>query len=652
MLTWRIWYRISLIIGLICLNLRLVAPIYGQTSLHAEKLWQYGQGVIQDFDWIEQTLILATSNGIWQTSPTFNKPATRFNPAFSQPPDAFEKGEGWTSRLISSLDGTRFLSQDGDARWRIRDAHNGAILVTLSPKTNIHVAAWQPNGGTIATEIYDAAESSEQQSKVALWDTQTGKVKITLGGSSSPIAALSWNPAGTLLAVRLVNGKIAVEDIVQVKRLRDLTADPISTTVIAWSPDGTKLAAAANMSSSLKLWRTDTFDVLTLPNQPMFIDALAWNADSKKLAGILPDGTVETWDVETGDIVPLSPKTNTTASNASVRLVWNGEQLGELDRTQQVRIWNTQTKELIGKSAEFKSNLNAMAVSRDGASIALSYHGSNEIDILDGKTGLLKQTLDTDPTLTLEVTDISWNFSGQLLAVGSGKTLYIWQPLANPKAIQVHNIFAPQFSWSPNDMLGVVSRVDQKEVIRFIDGKTGKQALPARQEPNLAFIHWSPDGSQIAMYRYKESDTDTAPVQLDILNLQQNAITTLKFPFSGTSRMTPTDSFLWIPNSSGLVGYTAAPVLLWKWNVNESEAHIIASVTNSIQANQAFPLKSNERGDMLATIVAGEAIVLKADTGQEILRLGSTSPLNNLFGWGGNDKLFIYNGAVQAYQLG
>src|SRR5258706_9224787 len=98
----------------------------------------------------------------------------------------------------------------------------------------------------------------------------------------------------------------------------------------------------------------------------MFIDALAWNADSKKLAGILPDGTVETWDVETGDIVPLSPKTNTTASNASVRLVWNGEQLGELDPTQPVRLWNTQTQKLIGKSAEFQNNLKALAVSPGG----------------------------------------------------------------------------------------------------------------------------------------------------------------------------------------------------------------------------------------------------------------------------------------------
>jgi len=58
-----------------------------------------------------------------------------------------------------------------------------------------------------------------------------------------------------------------------------------------------------------------------------------------------------------------------------------------------------------------------------------------------------------------------------------------------------------------------------------------------------------------------------------------------------------------------------------------------------------------QRGDMIATIVAGEAIVLKADTGQEVLRLGSGSPLNNLFGWGGNDILFVYDGVVQAYQL-
>jgi len=71
MVNWRIIARIGF---LLCLAFTLPASVQSQSSLSAQELWQYGRGVIYDFDWNEQSLVFPAGGGIWQVDPLSGHP--------------------------------------------------------------------------------------------------------------------------------------------------------------------------------------------------------------------------------------------------------------------------------------------------------------------------------------------------------------------------------------------------------------------------------------------------------------------------------------------------------------------------------------------------------------------------------------------------
>lgn len=640
---------------LMCFNVTLILSLQGAQTFRGEKVWQYGRGIIQDFDWVGTSLFLATSTGIWHFDPAISKSLTKLNTMSSPPSNKFEAGNGWTYRLLSSKDGTRFISVDDDSILRVRNAQTGAVLASLVQRSTPHNFAWQPAGVLLAMEDYAPSEPEERRNQVGLWDTLTGKQVGTVGGYASPIVGLNWHPSSDLLAVRLADGTVVIEDVKHGKQLHKLVAASITTTSLEWSPDGTKLAAAGNRTSPVKIWRTDTFDILGASNQPTFVTNLAWNTDSKRLTGMLPDGTIRVWNIETGDVGQPPPETSNYVDYPVERLAWNGDQLAILDHSRQLYIWNTHTSNFIDEDLGFTGELQYLAASHNGKLIALSYRDADNVIILDGTNGTFKQSLIMPSAALLNISDMAWDPSDQYLAIGSEKTLYIWHFGANlqPQVVEVSDIYEPKISWSPDYTLAVVSKIFQKEELQFIDAKTSQQIFPKKQIPGLTSVSWSPDGRWLAMYRLNlQRESNSLPQQqIDVWDKSQNVGVTINFPFSGASRMAPEEYFLWQPDSSHLIGLTVGAKLFWRWHIGTSEADIFAAGPGSNQADQALPLTNNSRGDLLATIAFGGVQIFDANEGRQLLSLSEFATTPPFFGWGGNDQLFIYDSTVQAYQI-
>lgn len=640
MVTWRPLTYIALLL-VFCFSSSV--SVQSQSSLGMEELWQYGRGVIYDFEWNEQHLVFPAGGRIWQVDPLSN-----------QPPAEKEKE---LFHLSTSSDGTHFITYDA-GNFLLWSAQTNTVVTTIRPGgyAESDAVAWHPEGNLLATVGHDTDTSPEYPYRVELWNTSTGDRTATLGSYAELVVALSWHPDGAMLAVRQSNGTITIENVISGEQIQELTVNAGNSATVAWSPDGSMLAATSGSQSPVNLWQTDTFEPITATHQPTFVVTLAWNADSVRLAGALPGSGVGIWNVETGELTSLGVEASDSIDRVVEHIAWHGDQLAALDRTRRLHVWDVGENALVWDSTkhQFHSEVWAMAVSRDGALVAVGYDYTKEIPILDGATGTLRQTL-RSPRLLYRLSDMEWSPSGEQLAVGTG-ILFIWSlgQDASADPIQVDNL--GKFSWSPNGTLAVASQAWREEELRFMDSKTGEPLPEMRELPGLMSPHWSPDGHYIALYRYNPPGEDDAipPYQIDIWDMQQHAIaTTIRFPHSDDHRRHPSPFFLWLPDSSGLIGFTQGGAL-WRWQLDAREAKILVPEPPFDTTNQLFPLSINACGDLLAVsnpMTNGQVHILDVDSGGLLFALDDLAAGSNFFAWGGDDRLFVYDGVLHAYRI-
>ncbi len=636
MVKWREFAWMGL---LVYLTFTVPTSVRSQSTVSAQELWTYGRGEIQDFDWSEPDLTVSTGSRFWQIDPLSGQSPTQVTA------DVF--------RLSTSPDGLRFVTREQN-EILIHDAHTGEVIARI-PRSygGSDWLAWQPNTNLLATPGYNKDNPPERQHYVELWNTVTGEVAATVGGYADNIIAFSWHPAGDLLAVSLASDTIIIENVERGEEVRELRVGN-SADAIAWSPDGSQLAAKTNAELGVMLWRTDTLEPIIVESHPPYVMTLGWNSDSIRLAGALPGSGVGVWNVETGELTSLGGEADDGIDRVVEHIAWHGNLLAALDRTRRLRVWNVGDGELVWDSTEhqFQNSVGGIAVSRNGEFVALGYDNSREIDILDGATGALIQTLQAPRRL--DITDMAWSPSGEQLAV-SDNGLLIWSFGSNESADPIEVDDVDDMSWSPDgEALAVSSYYHRSDELRLIDAVTGEE-LNSLEVPKATISQWSPDGQYIAIFRYNPPSEDGTipPYQIDIWQWQRNLTATVNFPRSDENTMRPSQGFLWLPDSSGLIGYTDQGTL-WHWPVGYQEAEIIVQGPPMDAPRERFRLSINARGDLLAVSTPTadwQLQILDAETGALLLAFDDLASAPGFFAWGGDDRLFVYDGILHAYQI-
>ena len=307
-----------------------------------------GKGGITDIQFSpDGTLLAVGSNiGIWLYDAETGKEISLF--------------AGICSSLAFSPDGRflingggDFFSNLGDSRWKngvemwevatgrkvplldappaavFHFAEDGKTLVSLSKSRDtiswldINTGSRTVNqlgerSGHVHLEVYalmqDKIAIGNNNGKIALWDTNTGKKLSTIRGRTemiqlpdhvkedNSVLTLAFSPDGT----RLASGD---RDSVN---LWDTTSDDAPITlqkhtsypdhyVLAFSPDG-KMLAGGSEDSTVQLWDTTTSEsIVTFTSHSSNIDALAFSPDGSTLASGSSDGTVRFWNIKTGE---------------------------------------------------------------------------------------------------------------------------------------------------------------------------------------------------------------------------------------------------------------------------------------------------------------------------------------------------------------
>ena len=251
---------------------------------------------------------------------------------------SYEQSSGSVLSIAWSPDGKRI--QASSQTVKIWDAKTGTLLVEYQPhsmlsgmvpsthanpqaQTNlqsggnfVYSSAWSPDGTYIASSVDGGAYGYEVQ----VWNTHTGVLAYKLQPNAAPTASdyiesVNWSPDGKYISFT-VDGKVEVWSVATKKM-----ATSRSGGNSVWSPDS-KLIASIGAQGTIDVWNPITNAVVyTYSGQVGGVFSVAWSPDGKRIASAGSD--VQVWDATTGKNVYVYRGHGNAQNTSIISLVWS-----------------------------------------------------------------------------------------------------------------------------------------------------------------------------------------------------------------------------------------------------------------------------------------------------------------------------------------
>ncbi len=120
--------------------------------------------------------------------------------------------------------------------------------------------------------------------RIVLVEAKTGTTLNTIQAFPDNVRSLAWSPDGTLLAAGSDQPQVKVWDVINDEIIAELKGDRASITTLAWSPDGETIAGGTFIGNII-LWSAAGGEHLASWKSPagFSISSLAWTGDSSLL---------------------------------------------------------------------------------------------------------------------------------------------------------------------------------------------------------------------------------------------------------------------------------------------------------------------------------------------------------------------------------
>ena len=175
---------------------------------------------------------------------------------------------------------------------------------------------------------------------ILLWNGVTGTFHAEVpspGEHTLGFTTVAWSPDGTLLAAGTPNGVIYVWEVRTFLLVHMYWGHHDTITAIAWSPDGDRIASASG-DRTLQVWSARTAErLLPLRTFNAVARDVSWSLDGKYIASGWSSGVVQVWQATTGKVLARY-----RGHSASVRsLSWSLEstQVASASDDGSVQVW-------------------------------------------------------------------------------------------------------------------------------------------------------------------------------------------------------------------------------------------------------------------------------------------------------------------------
>jgi WD40 repeat protein/basic membrane lipoprotein Med (substrate-binding protein (PBP1-ABC) superfamily)/DNA-binding SARP family transcriptional activator len=398
-------------------------------------------------------------------------------------------GESPMLSLAISPDGSRLAASDSNGKVTIWSSSSWEELLSFSAHADWMLdIEFSPDGSLLATSSLDG--------KAKIWDAFTGRELLQLAGHTDGILSLAFDPSGEHLATASMDGTLRLWNV-------SLSQEWFSFPTygyagrIAFSPDGSLLAAGSGHQGEIHLWDLETGDepaIFSAAGHPGGVTAVAFSPDGVQLASVGMDNSLKIWDIDTGRLLNTKEELGYYGIH-DVACSPDGSLLAIGGDDYTFELFDAAT---LQKSAEFQNRdvVDGLAFSPDGKQLA-STTRSGVARVWDLRTGEETQTL---PVPADWLADLAFNPHGDSLALaGNDGTVSIWQLGDDQPRLTLHGHSAPVTSvdFSPDGSRLATASQDGSACLW--DAVTGEEQLLLNPEGGLGLVDvaFSPGGKYL-----------------------------------------------------------------------------------------------------------------------------------------------------------
>ncbi len=287
------------------------------------------------------------------------------------------------------------------------EGHTGKVL-------SVH---FSPDGNLVASGSID--------NTLRLWRTTQGSLLRTMRGHPFPVLTSKFSPNGTILATGSTDGLIRIWRVSDGRLLQELTGHAGWVKSLDLSKDGKYLVSCAD-DFTIRIWRMNDYQLVQTIDEGMSgITDVGFSPDSQGIAWTEDNGVVRLRSIFGSWLHIFS---ETTLSANALAFDPQGKWLGAGFEDGSIRLWDTQSGQLIQILKSHARAITALEVSPDGKWLA-SASKDGDIHLWQrGDTGF-----SSIPSLILSghtdsITSISISPQSDQLASGSEDySVRIWQ---------------------------------------------------------------------------------------------------------------------------------------------------------------------------------------------------------------------------------
>jgi WD40 repeat protein/transcriptional regulator with XRE-family HTH domain/ABC-type dipeptide/oligopeptide/nickel transport system ATPase component len=216
----------------------------------------------------------------------------------------YRSHSGWSGEISWSPDSARIISTT-DQTIEVWNVFTGETLYIyhlddILTVRSIHTG-WSPNNKYIYLMVYREV-FHKTSIELEILDASSFEI-INMKILDAEIyqsynISIYWSPNGKYLAI-VGNLSVKIWDVLSEK---DLYTYPGHIGQVNWSPNSEYLAIVGNLS--VKIWDVlSGKDLYTYPGHIGQVNNIAWSPDSRRIASVGEDGSIQVWDATTGNNV-------------------------------------------------------------------------------------------------------------------------------------------------------------------------------------------------------------------------------------------------------------------------------------------------------------------------------------------------------------
>ena len=313
------------------------------------------------------------------------------------------------------------------------------------------------------------------------------------------------NDATHFVAGRAYGGKQSFDALLSI-----LSGHSADVMVVAWSPNGLRLASGAD-DRRVHIWDASTGAMtMRLEGHTRQDTSLCWNPDSSILVSGSLDGTLRVWDMAVGTVIQVMEGEGEITS-----VCWScNHRVASASADGAVRVWDpiTWTAVCVWTNS---SSVTAVKWSPGGESLAVS-STDHSVRVFEAASW---NVVSMFMAHTASVCALSWSPDGKRLVSGSlDSTLRIWDASSGVEMLMVSSgdVACTSVSWSNDGRCVASGWVDSTVLIWQLESNEDRNSLDIlRGHTNRVFsVCWSPDNRRIV----SGSDDETVRVWVPLLS--------------------------------------------------------------------------------------------------------------------------------------